>query len=157
MRAAIAEAKAKDLPLWLLDREIGLTLRRVYANVPWWQRMNIFGGLIASVLSREEIKEEDIEKLKEGDMLESTFREFAEQSESIFTPLISERDHYMAIRIREELTKAANVQKVLVVIGAGHLKGMAEHLNEEHSPESLGAQKTNLLSRPKQRPNGMLI
>ncbi|MEZ4632972.1 MAG: TraB/GumN family protein [Deinococcales bacterium] len=130
MRTAIRCAEEKHLPILLIDRDIGITLRRVYANVPWWQRMNIFAGLIASVLSREEIKEEDIEKLKEGDMLESTFREFSEQSQHIFSPLISERDTYMSLRLQEEVSQREHedFDKVLVVIGAGHLKGLVEHL-----------------------------
>ena len=37
-------------------------------------------GLVMSSVSSDEIDEEQIEKLKEGDILESTFTEFAEQS-----------------------------------------------------------------------------
>ena len=133
MKTAIRVAKEKELPILKIDRDIGTTLKRVYANVPWWQRMGIFGGLVASVLSREEIKEEDIEKLKEGDMLESTFQEFAEESQNIFLPLISERDEYMALRLKQESSKrsSAPFENILVVIGAGHLKGLTEYLKKD--------------------------
>lgn len=127
MRAAIKAAKEAHLPVLLIDRDIGITLRRVYGNVPWWQRFTLFGGLLASVISNEEITEEDIEKLKEGDMLEATFSEFAEESTALFVPLIAERDRYMALRLREEQAKKP-FKNVLVVIGAGHLKGLTEHL-----------------------------
>ena len=127
MRVAISAAAEAGLPLVLIDRDIGVTLRRVYRNVPWWQRLTLFSGLIASVFSSEDISEEDIEKLKEGDMLESTFQEFAEGSEKLYTPLIAERDAYMAAKLREE---TENFTDVLVVIGAGHLKGLAQHLRE---------------------------
>ena len=135
MRVAIAEARSANLPLLLIDRDIGVTMRRVYRNVPWWQRLTLFSGLIASVFSNEEISEEDIEKLKEGDMLESTFQEFAEGSENIYTPLIAERDIYMAARLREEAAQRGPKdqeaeQQILVVIGAGHLKGLAQHLRD---------------------------
>lgn len=127
MKAAIDEANKANLPLLLIDRELGITLKRVYKNVPWWQRMNLFSGLLASMLSREKVTSEDIEKLKQGDVLESTFAEFAQESESLYEPLIRERDHYMALRLIEEQAKSP-FRHVLVVIGAGHLKGMTENL-----------------------------
>jgi len=127
MRAAIEEAEANKLPLLLIDRDVGVTLKRVYRNVPWWQRLTLIAGLLASVMSNEEISAEEIEKLKEGDILESTFAEFAEESKGLYVPLISERDQYMAVKLQEQSTGHKNI---LVVIGAGHLKGLAEHLRQ---------------------------
>lgn len=133
MRRAISAAKSRGLPLLLVDRDIGVTLRRVYANVPWWQRFNLVAGLLASSFSREKIDEEEIERLKEGDILEATFDEFAERSERIYVPLIQERDRYMAAKLLQK-TAAAGAgttprhREVLVVIGAGHLKGIREVL-----------------------------
>lgn len=137
MRAAIHAAKAKQLPLLRIDRDIGLTLRRVYHNVPWWQRMNLFAGLLLSVISHEKVDEAEIEKLKEGDMLEATFTEFAEQSSALYTPLIAERDQYMALRLLEENRRKQRrspsaYRQVLVVIGAGHLQGLATWLEQLH-------------------------
>lgn len=130
MRAAIEAAERQRLPLLLVDRDIGITLRRVYRNVPWWRRMTLMAGLLASVLSSEKIDAEEIEKLKEGDILEATFNEFAENSRELYDPLISERDRYMAVRLQEESrgTSGPRFRNVLVVIGAGHLKGVRERL-----------------------------
>ncbi|ADI15042.1 TraB/GumN family protein [Truepera radiovictrix] len=130
MRRAVRLARARGLPLLLIDRDLGVTLRRVYGNVPWWQRLVLIGGLLGSVLSRDEVTPEEVEKLKEGDVLEATFAEFAEDSAALFEPLIRERDRYMAARLREEVWRDGEprFKRVLVVIGAGHLKGVAEHL-----------------------------
>jgi len=127
MRAATIAAKERDLPLQLVDRDLATTLRRSYANVPWYKRLYLMAGLALGMVSSEEIDEEAIEKLKEGDILESTFTEFAEQSPELFEALIAERDRYMAVRLREE-NKDSSGRKVLVVIGAGHMDGMAQHL-----------------------------
>ncbi len=129
MRVAIDEARKAGLPLLLVDREVGVTLRRVYRNVPWWQRFTLVSGLLASVISRQTISAEEIERLKQGDVLESTFSEFAEQSQRLYQPLIAERDAYMALRLREE-NAAGHYRHVLVVIGAGHLKGLSQQLSE---------------------------
>ncbi|WP_192036129.1 TraB/GumN family protein [Halomonas sp. YLGW01] len=145
MRAALEETDNAKLPLLLIDREVGVTLKRIYANVPWWQRFGLFSGLLGSVISRQEVSAADIERLKEGDVLESTFNEFAEQSERLYEPLISERDRYMALRLEEQAP--GRYRNVLVIIGAGHLKGMAEHL-EEALPADPGTERESLEATP---------
>jgi len=133
MRAALDGALDRGLPLALIDRDLGLTLRRTYSAVPWWQRMGLVGGLLGSVLSREKIDESEIERLKEGDMLESTFSEFAEQSEDLYRTLISERDRYMAAHLRR-LAASGEHRRILAVVGAGHLPGIATESEDEVTP-----------------------
>jgi len=101
MRAAIECAREAELPVLLVDREVGVTLKRIYRNVPWWRRFTLIGGLIASVVTSEEVSEEDIEHLKEGDVLETTFAEFAHNRQDLYQPLIAERDRYMATKLRD--------------------------------------------------------
>ncbi|HFD92182.1 MAG TPA: TraB/GumN family protein [Gammaproteobacteria bacterium] len=127
MRMAIDCAGESHLPVLLIDREIAVTLKRIYRNVPWWQRINLLAGLLSSVLSRRKISAEEIERLKEGDMLESTFAQFAEEARELFVPLIDERDRYMSARILQELHSGQH-RNILVVIGAGHMKGMRDYL-----------------------------
>ncbi|MFO7953318.1 TraB/GumN family protein [Thioalkalivibrio sp.] len=133
MRAAMDGALDRGLPLALIDRDIGLTLRRTYRAVRWWERMGLIGGLFSSVLSREKIDESEIERLKEGDMLESTFSEFAEQSEDLYRTLIEERDHYMAAHLRR-LAANPDTRCILAVVGAGHLPGIAEQARDTLTP-----------------------
>jgi pheromone shutdown-related protein TraB len=130
MKAAADLADERQKPLWLIDREISVTLRRAYRSVGFWDRMGILSGLVASLFERGEVAEADIEKLKHGDMLQSAFSEFAEQSEPLFRSLIGERDTFMAARLREESENLA-VKKVLVVIGAGHLAGIERELTAQ--------------------------
>lgn len=137
MRAAIAGARAAALPVLLVDRDIGVTLRRVNANLGWWQRLTLFAGLIASAFSSEKISEADVEALKEGDILESTFTEFAAKSERIYQPLVAERDEYMVAKL---LAGGPGHREVLVVLGAGHLKGVAAGLSRPpDDPTSVSA------------------
>lgn len=135
MREAIDCAKAAKLPVLLVDREVGTTLKRIYRNVPWWRRMNLIAGLVASVVSSEKVSEEEIERLKEGDILESTFAQFAEEEQDLFLPLIGERDHYMVARLQQEITKHPH-ENLLVVIGAGHLAGMVKRFDEVLASDS---------------------
>jgi pheromone shutdown-related protein TraB len=126
MRAAIEESEAAHLPLLLIDREIGVTLKRVYRGVSWWQRLGLVAGLGGSLLSRQRISEEEIEQLKQGDILEATFAEFAERSPKLYHSLIAERDRFMAAKLLSEA--AGRHENVLVVVGAGHVDGLAREL-----------------------------
>ena len=127
MRAAVDGALARQLPVLLIDRDLGITLKRIYHNVPWWRRFEILGGLLASAVSRDQVSEEEIERLKEGDILETTFAEFADRETALYGPLIDERDRYMTARLCEE-TRMNGHRRVLVVVGAGHLKGLVAYL-----------------------------
>ncbi len=126
-RMAITQARERHLPVLLIDREIGVTLKRVAANLGWWRRLELFSGLLASLISHEEVAEAEIERLKEGDVLETTFGEFARRRQDLFLPLIDERDRYMAARLREEIERE-QPDRLLVVLGAGHLRGVARYL-----------------------------
>lgn len=128
-RAAIDTARERGFPVLLIDRDIGITLKRVAANVPWWQRLGIVAGLLSGILSREDVSEEEIEKLKEGDILETTFAEFAEQRQDLYLPLIDERDRYMSARLLQELAEQGH-ENILAVLGAGHLAGVKNYLQQ---------------------------
>ncbi len=127
MRAAIDGAKRHGLELHVIDRDIGTTLRRIYSNVPWYRRMYLFSGLFASILVDDAIPEAEIEALKESDLLESMFAQFAERERRVYEPLIEERDLYMAAKLQEVISQR-HPRHLLAVVGAGHLKGIAQHL-----------------------------
>ena len=151
MKAAIESARHHHRAVWLIDREIGTTLKRVYRNVSFWRRLSLIGGLIASVMSKEKVEEADIERLKEGDILETTFTEFAEQAEELYLPLIDERDRFMAARLKEEIA-AGDAQRVLAVVGAGHLKGIANYLQVADDTPAATRQALEQLPRPSRWP-----
>jgi len=135
MKAAIESADQAGLPLQLIDREIGITLKRTSRRLSLWKRWMLTNGLILSLFTREKVSEEDIERLKQGDILNQTFGEFSEQSPELFETLIAERDRYMAARLLQQNAGSPG-RRVLAVIGAGHLAGTAEALQRETDPQS---------------------
>jgi pheromone shutdown-related protein TraB len=130
MKMAVQQADVHGLPVVLIDREIGTTLKRTARSLSWWRRAILFSGLIGSLMSREEVSEEDIEHLKEGDVLETTFAEFAHDRQDLYQPLIAERDRYMAAKLREAVAAHPD-RNLLAVVGAGHLKGITQHLQDD--------------------------
>jgi pheromone shutdown-related protein TraB len=133
MRVAMEQAERHSLPVVLIDREIGTTLKRTAAGLRWWQRGSLFSGLLASLVTREKVSEEDIEHLKEGDVLETTFAEFAQDRRELYRPLIAERDRYMAAKLRLAVQEHPG-RPLLAVVGAGHLQGIARHLGDTDDP-----------------------
>lgn len=160
MKAAIDAAEQAGLPVQLIDRDVGITLKRLYGSVGLWGRMKLITGLAASAFSGESVSEEEIEKLKQGDMLDATFTEFAESSPQMYAPLIDERDRFMAARLREDNAEphhaadgaedAEDHTRVLVVIGAGHLSGLSRYLKDDDAPAA--AVQQDLSTIPPARP-----
>ena len=132
LKAAVEAAKERNLPLQLIDRDLATTLKRSYRSIPWYKRIYMTAGLVLSSVSSEEIDEEAIEKLKQGDILESTFTEFAEHSPELYESLIAERDRFMAAKLRAQNAENEG-QRILAVVGAGHLDGLTKHLVDGRS------------------------
>lgn len=151
LRAAIEEADARQLPLQRIDRDVGITLRRTYAAVGFWRKISLMSGLAMSLLADDEVEEAEIERLKQGDILESSFQEFAKRDDTLYGALIDERDRFMAARLRQDNEGAAG-RRVLVVIGAGHLAGLSKYLAE--TTETPRPQIELLQTLPKPKPWG---
>jgi len=137
LKAAALDARERNLALHLIDRDVGITFKRASSRLGWWGRAKLGGGLIASLFGDEEVGGDEIEKLKQGDMLEASFGEFASDSPALYDAIIAERDRYMAARLRESATADSGAREVLAVIGAGHLQGMAQHLRDDNTAPSV--------------------
>jgi pheromone shutdown-related protein TraB len=129
LKAAAVGAGERNLPLHLIDRDVGTTLKRAWSALGFWGRSKLMAGLAAGVFVDEDVDEADIEKLKHGDILESSFGEFARETPQLFEAVIAERDRYMAAKLRRAGADGAS-KNMLAVVGAGHLKGLAAALAE---------------------------
>lgn len=124
MARAIELAKEYNLRLEVIDRDITTTLQRMYRRVTFWQKIKLVTGLIASIFVGEEITEDQIESLKEGDMLQSMVEEFGEELPAIKEVLIDERDQYMVGKLTQLAESPSAPKNILALVGAGHLVGM---------------------------------
>ena len=147
LKRAVELAKANDLPVHLIDRDVGLTFRRASQSLGFFGKIKLVMGLGAGLFSSEDVGEDEIEKLKQGDMLESSFGEFANESPALYQAIIGERDRYMATRLREEHN--SEKRNVLAVVGAGHLAGLARYL--ETDTDAPGPLREQLEAVPKKR------
>ncbi|MFN3603505.1 MAG: TraB/GumN family protein [Leptonema sp. (in: bacteria)] len=132
MIKAIELAKEKNIKIRYIDREIRTTLLRTWRNISFFDKIWLVNYLIATLLISEKITEQEIEKLKQKDVLEDLFENIPLRYQKIKQILIEERDQYMAESIRQILEEnyKKNIIKIFVVIGAGHLKGISNYLKE---------------------------
>lgn len=123
MLAAIEAAREKGIPFSLCDRNIQITLRRAWSHTGAWGKMKMLAAMLTSVFSTEKLSPQDIEKLKEKDVLQEMMEELATYLPAAKHVLIDERDIYLAARIFQ-----AEGKKTVAVVGAGHLAGIARHI-----------------------------
>ncbi len=137
MMKAIELSAEYDLPLEVIDRDITTTLQRMYREVSFWQKLKLFSSLIASIFIGEEVTEQQIEDLKEGDMLHSLVEEFGEVLPSVKKVLIDERDQFMVGKLIEMTKSPDSPKNILAMVGAGHLVGMLPAFENPPAPEAL--------------------
>lgn len=125
---------AKDIGahLVLADRDIKTTFLRIWRGMKFWGKMKLLAIIIASIFSKEEITEEELEKMKSEDMLTATLSELSDSFPQLKGPLVDERDQYLAHKI-----KTAPGKKVLAVLGAAHIPGIKTELYKEQDLASI--------------------
>ncbi len=119
MIKAIETGEAIGAKIYLADRDIRITLGRVWRVMGFWEKVKLLFQLVLSVWEIDEISENDIEKMKEQDVLESLLSDVGKSMPVMKKILIDERDRYIAHKIR-----SAPGEKIIAVVGAGHIPGV---------------------------------
>jgi pheromone shutdown-related protein TraB len=127
MIQAISSAKEINANLVLADRDIQVTFTRIWKKLSLWGKMRILFMLIFSMFGKEKISEEEIERLKSEDVLTVALSELARSFPRLKNTLIDERDQYLAEKI-----KLAPGDKVIAIVGAGHVPGIKKEIDKEH-------------------------
>jgi pheromone shutdown-related protein TraB len=126
MIAAINAAESVGARIHLADRDIRITLSRTWRVMGFWSKIRLLFELALSLGQLNEIKEEDIEKMKQQDVLETLLSEVGKSLPGLKAILIDERDQYLAEKIR-----SAPGNKIVAVVGAGHIPGIQKYWNAE--------------------------
>jgi len=130
MLAAIKEAEAHQKPVALIDRDIRITLARFWGKMGIWEKIKLIGALIYSLVSVEG-QEIDVDEFTNQDVVSAAMEEFRKFSPRGAQALIDERDAYLAHQI---LMLTDRYERVLAVVGAGHIRGVQRYLD---APETL--------------------
>jgi pheromone shutdown-related protein TraB len=132
MIAAINAAETTGAQIHLADRDIRTTLSRTWRVMGFWSKIKLVFQLTLSLGQLDEIKEEDIEKMKQQDVLETLLAEVGKTLPALKSILIDERDQYLAEKIR-----TAPGDRIVAVVGAGHIPGIQKYWDSEIDTRAL--------------------
>lgn len=125
-------AKERGKKLVLADRNVEITLKRVWGYLNFWNKLKMTAQLLASLFITEKIDEKLVEDLKNKDQLENILDMFAKAFPEVKSRLIDERDIYLSQKIKEAPGKT-----IVAVVGAGHVPGIVEHIDKKEPLEPL--------------------
>ncbi len=122
LREAVRTAEEMGAAVHLVDREVRVTLLRVFRRTGFFQKVKLLaGGLGSGGVS--EPSPEDIEDLLSGDVVSRLVAELGDALPMLKEVVIDERDTWIG-----EAVKAAPGGRLVVVVGAGHLDGVERNL-----------------------------
>jgi pheromone shutdown-related protein TraB len=132
MKAACEAAEERGIRVGLVDRDIRVTLNRFLALMTLREKLRMGWALVASVIhvgggGGEEL---DIEALKQQDVIDMALDEFRKFSPNGARALIDERDAYLAHQL---LGLSRSFERVLAVVGAGHIAGIRRYMADPAS------------------------
>ena len=120
------EAQKHGINLVLADRNIDITLKRVWGGLSLWQKAKCAFALFSMLFfPSDKIDKNSVEEMKQGDNIGDAMEELAKEFPGIKARLLDERDLYLAEKIR-----TASGEKIVAVLGAAHCKGVAEHIKK---------------------------
>jgi pheromone shutdown-related protein TraB len=125
---AARAAEALAIPVALCDRDVRITLRRAWASMSLWNKSKLLAALLTSLVDRPELDEDELRRIRDQDVITELMRELGKELPSVKTTLIDERDAYLAHKIL-----AADGERIVAVIGAGHVAGIREALRERRA------------------------
>ena len=125
MLAAMRVADEMGIPSVMADRAIQVTLKRAWAKNSFWGKCKLLSTLLSSAFSKEDMSAQDIENIKQKNEMDSMMNELADYMPVVKEVLIDERNVYLAQHIWD-----SPGNKVVAVLGAGHLDGVVENLEK---------------------------
>jgi len=132
MIQGIKSAEETGAELCLADRDIQVTMLRLWRSISFWGKLKLFFQLLLGIFYDEELTEEEMEKMKSKDMLSAALDELSRSFPQLKAIIIDERDRFLAQKI-----KTAPGNKVVAVLGAGHIPGIKEEINNDHDLDQL--------------------
>jgi pheromone shutdown-related protein TraB len=126
--AAAQLAEEKHIPVHLSDRDVRVTLRRAWHATSFFKKSYLLASIFASLFDKTEITEEKLADLKKKDVLSELMNELGEMLPDLKKVIIDERDIFLAEKIKQ-----AQGDKIVAVVGAGHVEGIKRVIARDNS------------------------
>lgn len=134
MLQGMESARETGANLVLADRSIQTTFLRIWRKLSLWEKLKLFFSLLFTLEDDTEISNQDLQELLKEDMLESMTAGMRKQFPIIGEILLSERDQYLAYKI-----KNAPGKKVVAVLGGAHVPGVKKEIYQYQDIAAISA------------------
>ncbi|MCD6229987.1 MAG: TraB family protein [Candidatus Diapherotrites archaeon] len=124
LKQAIEEARGVGARVELVDRDIRITMSRMIQKMSFREKMRFVSQLFLGFFGVG--GKVDLTNLSDEKIEDELMPIFKNDFPSVYTVLVEERDEYMAQVIFSLLPSC---EKMVVVVGAGHKKGLAKKLS----------------------------
>lgn len=117
--AAAQTAERLGIPCIFCDRDIRITLGRARKAMSFGQKARLLTALLVGLLRRDKLSAEQVSTLQKQDSIAGLMNEWAIAFPTLKKVIIDERDIILAENI-----KAAGGERLVAVVGAGHIAGI---------------------------------
>lgn len=129
MIQAIQSANDCNIPLFYIDRNVNITMKRLWNSMSSYKKTSLALSMVFSSFEDDEV---DVEALKDEDLLFHMISEMETEVPDLARVILHERNSYMAEKIKRN-----PYDNLVIVIGAAHLEGIIEELDKENDIKKL--------------------
>ena len=137
---AVQSAEESNIPVEMIDRDVVVTLRRAWRGMGIIEKWRVLSTLLLEEEEEGELSIDEI--LGDSDMLSKMMEDARDVAPGAGEVLIDERDAFLAGRLQQ----IGGNGKVLAVVGAGHLEGIVNNLNDP--PMDITSRLADLSTEP---------
>jgi pheromone shutdown-related protein TraB len=133
MKTALNLAKKEKLEVAFIDQPIRITLKNFSKTLTWKEKFRFIGEIFRGIFSKKKQIEKygldkfDLSKVPADELIEKMMAPMKKDFPSVYKTLVLDRNKYMVKQLVKLMRKFPD-KKILVVVGAGHKKGMEELL-----------------------------
>ena len=125
MKAAIQLARQQKIPIYCIDQDVRITLKRTMRAMSWREKIRLCKNMFFMDKKSLQISL-NLEKVPSKNLLTQVMQEFHQQYPGMYQVLVEERNQYMAKNLYNLMRRYKGT--VLAVVGAGHQQGIAQRI-----------------------------
>ncbi len=127
MEESIKLARKFNKNIVLVDKPIEVTLRDFSSKIPLSEKLKLLADPFLSVFHRGESYKLDLNKIPSEKLVDTAIDVMKVRYPHLYSVLVDSRNRFIATRLFRFYNSG---ERVLVVLGAGHVKGVLEYLKK---------------------------
>ena len=132
MKTAAILAKENSIPIYLIDQDVRITLKKLSNKITVREKFNFIADIFKSLFVKTSNVNIDISKVPSQKEIDFLLKEVKKRYPSIYYVLIKERNSIMAKSLYKLMANNKD-KKILAIMGAGHKEETLNLIKNEFS------------------------